>query len=252
MTTVLDMIADPGCFDFYSKPIYAAWVMQGYDRIIRYPHFRRYRIDRDVMNLALELYGELKPPTAEMFPCWVEGTFATKDPRLPHLSMGALIGEDRSMIGLAGDPRSGRWIDMLYDHSGTYYPGVHRTQAEVPFTDSQSKRFRRAFMGALSLIQQPRILDTTPVTYDAALQASRKKRGKPPLTDHTVVTIHVTRREKERRAEAEAHYQRTGTRLHEVSAHYKTINGNVRKIEAYWRGDASRGVIRSKDYRVKL
>lgn len=102
----------------------------------------------------------------------------------------------------------------------------------------------------LHMIQQPRILDCTPVVHDERLQKSRAKSRKLPLFEYRNVTVHVTRRERQAQAAAEEHERRTGRRLHHVRAFYRVKMGKIERVCAHWRGDAGLGVVVATGHRV--
>jgi hypothetical protein len=85
------------------------------------------------------------------------------------------------------------------------------------------------------LTSSRKIIDLTPVEL-TRLNRARVKRNKPPLLDHTRVTIHLSNAERENRAYAPLGYARKSPRVHMVSR-YLARRGNKHWIvEPYWRG----------------
>lgn len=106
---------------------------------------------------------------------------------------------------------------------------------------------------ALGLLQQPKIVDAKPSPpVDHRLQRARVKAGKRPLADHHVVTVHVSKQEQAARLEAQAHFERTGVRLHRVRSFVRVKNGKLERVKEHWRGDASLGAVHVDHYKVKL
>lgn len=247
MTILFDMLSEPKHFYMehpVSAHVFNTWNGQGFEMALA--NIEKYRVSMEVMDLAFELEASLPEPVFDGKAKWLE--FGNK------MSMvGMLISDENAHIVIGMSPIHKIWHDVAFKPDGSLAfpadlsgPTLKDRAAVVSLIKG-----RKMLLKALALIQQPRIVETARKTYDLPLQHARVRSGKRPLTEHSEVIIHVTKREKEARVQAEQ-AMRAGKRLHLVRAHYKASHGRVIRIAEYWRGDASLGVKHTNTYRVKL
>lgn len=245
MTILFDMLSDPKCFEMrdpISKHVYESWAK---NQIALAGNIPKYRISLEVMDIAHDLLDQLPDPVHDGMSKWME--FGKDGSRV-----GMLLTDDASCIMFAVNTKTRQWFDLIIKSDGNpFYPAGSLTDK---VTDQATMvaltKARSWLLKALTLIQSPRIVEHERKTYDLPLQRARERSGKRPLSDHTEVVIHVTRREREAREHAAEHERRTGTRLHLVRAHYKMQRDKVIRIAEYWRGDASLGTKTTNRYRV--
>lgn len=246
MTLILDLLNDERNFkSTIDKVIYVKWHGNQYPEMLASDRIPKYRVVEEVVDLARELGAECPLPEYGR-PAWLEIM-------LSGIGVGILVGDQGTGVMIMVDTRTKTWYDCFFDMNTMAVkltePGRGKNQDMIM---DRCEQILYYFRNCLALIQEPKIVATAPKVYDTKLQRARVKSGKRPLSDHTEVVIHVTRKEQEARRHAAEYERRTGVRLHRVRAHVKVQNGQLKKIAEYWRGSASLGVKHTDTYRVKL
>lgn len=251
MALLLDRLNDPThkYRHPYGREVHAKWHRQKFNEAVE--QVPKFLLTNEVMETVKQL-GEACPVPYlgdGYRPKWVE--YSTGKGKY----FGVLIGDDASGMvfvedgGMVGD----FVVKVKYSPVLTFsvQPPAHMQG------DRQSKEkialLYAWVLRAMTLLDQPKIVDSTPsAPVDERLQRSRIKSGKRPLADYHVVTIHVSKQERAARLEAEAHFERTGVRLHKVRSFVRVKNGKLERVKEHWRGDASLGTVKVDHYKVKL
>ena len=114
--------------------------------------------------------------------------------------------------------------------------------------DAIPERFQRRFMGAITLLGAPDLLERKRVEHSRKWNESRLAKGELGRISHDVIELHLTRYEKEQEHEwYEQRHKHEGTggrkRYHFVRAHIRIYqDGKVTKVSPHYRGDASLGI----------
>jgi hypothetical protein len=110
------------------------------------------------------------------------------------------------------------------------------------------ERFQRRFMGAITLLGAPDLLERKVVQHSRKWNEARALAGKPVALDHDVIQLHLSRYEKaQERQWTEQQRDSTGgtgtrRRHHFVRAHIRITNrGKVSKVSPHYRGDPALG-----------
>lgn len=107
----------------------------------------------------------------------------------------------------------------------------------------------RRYIGGLTLMGAPDLLEKKQVQYHK-LNKQRAKKDRPPLSDHEVVDLHLTKYERKLEQEFDREERLAGSeghtaghkRRHFVRAHIRILmDGRVTKVRPHFRGDASLG-----------
>lgn len=140
----------------------------------------------------------------------------------------------------AGGPRGTLWWCDAQD----------RSAAEL---QRDMRAFAWELMGALFLINTPRVSEFREHVPSAKLQRRRDKAGKPPLLEIRKVKVVIgrptVRYERSPGGAAPSPDDESHRRLHQVIGHFRTYvkrhgdSPRVAWVPAHWRGDASLGVI---------
>jgi hypothetical protein len=224
----------------------------------------KFRIMPQVIDMATDHVDRQQPtphvecPTG---PIWYEGVYApqqeTRDGGVTRLTSALFLdGGEGVLLMRAFTAKLGQGpIEII--------PAIWKNGnvTLVPFPDYHHDEFiwdlaqstAQVIQVVMAMLASPRVVDRKPISIDPPLQRARIKHGKPPLSDHTEVVVHVTRQEQDARDAAADHERRTGRRLHFVRSFVRTRRAKLERVREHWRGDAGIGVkARPERYRVTL
>jgi hypothetical protein len=115
--------------------------------------------------------------------------------------------------------------------------------------DAIPERFLKRFMGAVTLLGAPDLLERRRVEHSRKWNERRARRGELTAMAHDVIELHLTRYEKEQEHEWGEQQRERGVgftgrhmRHHFVRSHIRITNrGKVTKVSPHYRGDPSLG-----------
>jgi hypothetical protein len=170
-----------------------------------------------------------------------ESTVA-KLPRMRGVSPQQMV-EDRDRFGLVWSPYAAQFRTVYERKHGPIDPSHMLWKAAIGDITGEPGMLQCVIL----LLNSRNMTAAQVVPAPERLNRQRERKGKPPLLDYTTIRIKLSRT---MTARAGAAGERSPSRMHVVSGHFK-----VRKSGVYWwsdhaRGDPTQGVVRQQTRKV--
>jgi hypothetical protein len=192
----------------------------------------------DLVEAAIRRHGI---PKAEVDLYGIEQAMA-KYPRLRGISPEALAA-DRDRFGIVWSPYAARFAQEYERQRGSIDPSHTLWQYAIGDITGEPSMLQCVIL----LLNSRNMTDAQTVPAPERLNRQRARKAKGPLLDYTTIRIKLSRTMMQR---AGAPGERSASRMHVVSGHFK-----VRKSGIYWwsdhaRGDPTQGVVRQQTRKV--